>query len=193
MASSWSRTPFQWLRRTSASSSGLLAPLLVPHICSFMPFASNVSLQARSCFALAARVYLLRTTGMLVGFTFPAFIYMKLGASGHAPGRSSDSSRSLQLRQSSGSLNESVSTGSTPLLPTGTGERRDAMWMLSAILVCLTGPAARFTFPVAGSSNSSNSCCVLLRDLSWPGGSQCCLDTCARWRSSMVDSLTFPP
>jgi hypothetical protein len=71
---------------------------------------------------------LLDATGMLVGFTFPAFIYMKLGASGHAPDRS---------LQSSGNLNESVSTGSTrtPLLSAGTGGRRDAVWILSAILV----------------------------------------------------------
>ena len=61
---------------------------------------------------------------MLVGFTFPAFIYVKLGGSGHAPGLSSN-----------GSLNESVSTASVPLLVPGSDNRRDAVWILSALLV----------------------------------------------------------
>ena len=70
---------------------------------------------------------------MLVGFTFPAFIYMKLGASGHSPGLSSPGS----IVPSTGSLNESVTTASTPLLVPGTANRRDAVWILSALLVCL--------------------------------------------------------
>lgn len=67
---------------------------------------------------------------MLVGFTFPAFIYMKLG-------RSSSPAKFI----SNGiSLNESVSTRSgtdvnAPLLPLGSGEGRDAMWILSATVV----------------------------------------------------------
>ena len=84
-------------------------------------------------FALHMVAHWLHGIGMLVGFTFPAFIYMKLGASGHAPSLSSHGS----IVPSTGSLNESVTTASAPLLVSGTANRRDAVWILSVLLVCL--------------------------------------------------------
>ena len=80
--------------------------------------------------------HFLHGTGMLVGFTFPAFIYMKLGASGHATGLSNNGS----LVSGSGSLNESVSAASAPLLVPGSANTRDAVWILSALLVCPSFP-----------------------------------------------------
>ena len=77
---------------------------------------------------------------MLVGFTFPSFIYMKLGA---APYAASTSRSSGNFMPDGGTLNESVdTTGSgAPLIPGTGGQRRsDVVWILSAMLVCLTCP-----------------------------------------------------